>query len=66
MRLESSTTVAEILDRYPDAIRVFAAHHMACVGCTSAPYHTVAEACADYGVAFGRLKRELAAAAKRR
>jgi hypothetical protein len=39
---------------------------MACVGCAIAPYHTVAEACADYGVAFGRLKRELAAAAKRR
>lgn len=65
MRVGPSTTIADILDRHPAAIRVFLAHRMACVGCAVAPYHTIEEVCADYSLSFDRLKRELATAVKR-
>lgn len=41
-------TVAEVLDTWPQAIRVFLDHNMACVGCAMSTFDTVAEAVASY------------------
>lgn len=46
--LTSNLTVAEVLARWPQAIRVFFRHRMACVGCTMAPFDTIADVAAIY------------------
>ncbi len=54
--------VSEVLADRPDAARVFVDRRMACVGCTFAPFETVAEAAAAYGADRWDLARALAAA----
>jgi hybrid cluster-associated redox disulfide protein len=44
----ASLTVAEVLDRWPGAARVFLRQGMACVGCDMARFDTVAEAAQAY------------------
>jgi hybrid cluster-associated redox disulfide protein len=38
-----SLTVADIMDRWPQAVPVFLAHRLDCVGCPMAPFETLAE-----------------------
>ena len=54
--------VEDVVRQEPRTIRVFLKHGMACVGCAIAPYHTVAEASAEYGLHLDAFLRELAAA----
>lgn len=58
----STTTVGDILERHPRAMRIFIDHRMACIGCAIAPYHTIEEACAEYGVSVDAVVREIAEA----
>lgn len=46
----SRTTVHEVLRRTPRAAEVFHRRRMACVGCTMAPFDTVADAARAYGI----------------
>lgn len=43
-------TVAETLERWPQTIPVFIHHGMACVGCTMAPFETLADVARIYGL----------------
>lgn len=62
MRIDpTSTTVAELLDRDPAAMRLFIDRRMSCIGCAIAPYHTIEEACREYDLAVDGFMRELAA-----
>lgn len=36
--------------RWPQTVAVFLARHMLCVGCPISPFHTVIDACAEYGL----------------
>lgn len=56
-------TVAEVLANWPQAIRVFLDHNMACVGCAMSSFDTVAEAVANYGGVLDSFLAELAQAA---
>lgn len=56
-------TVAEVLDAWPQTIRVFLNHRMRCVGCAMAGFDTIAEAVANYGGALEPFVAELARAA---
>jgi hydroxylamine reductase len=49
--LTSDSTIAELIARRPGAARVLLSQGMHCVGCAIAPFETIAEACAIYGVA---------------
>ena len=40
--------LATLFRTWPGTVRVFFAHRTACVGCPIAPFHTVADACAEY------------------
>jgi hybrid cluster-associated redox disulfide protein len=51
--------VAEVLERWPQTIPVFFGYRMACVGCPIAPFETLAEVAAVYGLDLGRLLIEL-------
>ena len=57
--LTASTRVAEVLLKRPLAARVLVNQRMHCVGCAIAPFETLAEACAIYGVSLGDLLAEL-------
>jgi hybrid cluster-associated redox disulfide protein len=37
-------------DHRPQTVAVFLARHMLCVGCPITPFHTVIDACAEYGL----------------
>lgn len=40
----------ELFDRWPATLPVFLAHRMLCFGCPVAPFHTVVDACLEYGL----------------
>jgi hybrid cluster-associated redox disulfide protein len=52
-------TVAEVLDRWPQTIPVFLHHRMACAGCVMAPFETLADVAAIYGLQLSRFLSEL-------
>ncbi len=52
-------TVAELLQRWPQMIPVFLRRHMACVGCTMAPFETLADVTAVYGIHLPHFVGEL-------
>jgi len=43
-------TVAEVLERWPATAAVFGERCMACLGCAMAPFDTIGEAAAVYGI----------------
>lgn len=66
---DAYSTVAEVLDAWPQTIRVFLDHRMHCVGCAMAGFDTIAEAVANYGGALepfvAELTRAVATASRR-
>lgn len=55
MTLTPESTIADLLATAPAAARLLVARGMHCVGCEIAPFETIAEACAIYGVAVQEL-----------
>lgn len=55
--------LADLMARFPGTIPVFMRHRMLCVGCLVGPFHTVADACREYGLDQDGFVAELAAAA---
>jgi hybrid cluster-associated redox disulfide protein len=53
-----------LMTRWPDTITVFMRHKMLCVGCLVNPFHTVIDACAEYGLDVDAFYAELAASIK--
>lgn len=51
--------LADLMARWPETIPVFIRHRMMCVGCLVVPFHTVLDACAEYGLDVNRFYREL-------
>jgi len=49
----------ELMQSWPETIPVFLRHRMLCVGCAVTPFHTVIDACAEYGLEFDAFRREL-------
>ncbi len=49
-RVTSNDTIEQLLTKQPRAARVLVDRGMHCVGCDIAPFETIAEACAIYGV----------------
>lgn len=40
----------DLMNEWPETIRVFIKHKMACIGCPVSPFHTVGDACDAYGL----------------
>ena len=55
----------ELFRTWPEAARPFLRWKTACVGCLMAPFHTVADACAQYGLDEAEFRAELRAAISR-
>ena len=43
-------TLSELMSRWPKTIAVFNRNRMLCVGCVISPFHTIVDACAEYGL----------------
>ncbi len=50
-----------LFDHWPTTASVFLARGMLCFGCPIAPFHTVIDACQEYGLDEVRFRRELLA-----
>ncbi|MBM3150684.1 MAG: DUF1858 domain-containing protein [Chloroflexi bacterium] len=55
-----STTVARVLETWPQAIELFLKYNTDCVGCPVAPYCTLEEAAQHYDLELPLLLKELA------
>jgi len=42
--------LCDLMERWPETIPVFIRHKMLCVGCVITRYHTLADACQEYGL----------------
>lgn len=51
-----------LFSQWPATAGVFLSHRMACFGCPIAPFHTVTDACAEYGLDETMFRAELRAA----
>lgn len=52
-------TLSDLFDHWPDAIGVFLAHRMLCVGCLISPFHTISDACQEYGLDESAFRAEI-------
>jgi len=48
-----------LFDRWPRTAAVFLSHRMACFGCPIAPFHTVTDACTEYGLDEATFRADL-------
>ncbi|MBB5692370.1 DUF1858 domain-containing protein [Muricoccus pecuniae] len=55
--------VEQVMRDWPATVPVFVRRHMHCVGCAVSPFHSVAEASAEYRLSLPDLLAELKAAA---
>jgi len=51
--------VNEIVDEYPQTIKVFFRHGMQCTGCYICGFHSIAESAGQYGVELEALLNDL-------
>lgn len=51
----------DLMSTWPETIAVFMRHKMLCVGCLIGPFHTVIDACAEYGLEVDAFYAELSA-----
>jgi hybrid cluster-associated redox disulfide protein len=56
-------TLVRLFSRWPATVSVFRSHRMLCFGCPIVPFHTVIDACDEYGLDEVVFRAELRAAA---
>ena len=56
-------TLADLFRTWPGAARPFLRHGTACVGCLMAPFHTIVDTCAQYGLDEAAFRAEVKRAA---
>jgi hybrid cluster-associated redox disulfide protein len=64
-RLEDpDLALADMMRYWPATVPVFIGHGMLCVGCLIGPFHTIDDACTEYGLDPENLLAELRAAVR--
>ena len=48
-------TISEVLDTWPQVVSLFTRRRMACPGCAMAPFMTLSESAAEYGIPLHEL-----------
>jgi hybrid cluster-associated redox disulfide protein len=59
VQVTATNTIADLLAAHPSAARVLVDHRMHCVGCDIAPFETIGDACAIYGINSGEFFADL-------
>jgi hybrid cluster-associated redox disulfide protein len=57
--------LVQLFSRWPKTVSVFRSHRMLCFGCPIVPFHTVIDACEEYGLDQVVFRTELRAAVVR-
>lgn len=52
-------SLSELMSHWPETVSVFASHGMLCIGCMVGPFHTVGDACNEYGLSMNSFLAEL-------
>jgi hybrid cluster-associated redox disulfide protein len=55
-------TLSQLFELWPSTASAFLSGHMACFGCPIAPFHTVIDACTEYGLDEAKFRAEMRAA----
>lgn len=56
---DSDLPLSEVFAALPDAALVFIAKRMLCPGCPVAPFHTITDACLEYGLNEDDFRQEV-------
>ena len=56
-------TLSQVMATWPATVAVFLRHRMLCVGCMVTPFHTIADACAEYHLSEDAFREQLRKAA---
>lgn len=51
--------LADMFNACPEAAAIFLRRRMICVGCLIAPFHTLTDACREYGLDEAEVRQEL-------
>lgn len=54
-------SLSDLFAAWPQTVTVFFRRHMLCPGCPIAPFHSIRDACLEYGVDEGLFRAELSA-----
>ena len=57
--LSKNITVKELLDHYPQVLRVFMDIGLLCVGCPTEAFHTLADVAREHRLDLNRLLRQI-------
>jgi hybrid cluster-associated redox disulfide protein len=60
---EPDLTLLMLFSRWPATVSAFQSHRMLCFGCPIVPFHTITDACEEYGLDEVVFRAELRAAA---
>jgi hybrid cluster-associated redox disulfide protein len=64
LAIDAEANIRFVMDRFPETVCVFLRRRMHCPGCAMAPFMSLAEAAASYGLDPRELVAELRAAAQ--
>ena len=59
MQITKDMTIEEVVQRFPETIRVFSQHGVGCLGCSAAQYDNLEQGAVVHGVDVDQLVREL-------
>ncbi|HSB73258.1 MAG TPA: DUF1858 domain-containing protein [Candidatus Methylomirabilis sp.] len=59
MQITKDMTIEEVVQRFPETIRVFSQYGVGCLGCSAAQYDNLEQGAVVHGVDVDQLVREL-------
>src|SRR3972149_882455 len=64
INIEGTTTIRDVIQRFPQAVKVFAHHGLPCAGCQIARYENIQQGAAAHGIALDPLLEDLRVVAR--
>jgi len=62
MTITKETTIGEVVQKYPETVRVFLSHGLMCVGCAAARFENIQQGAQAHGIEVDALVADLNAA----
>ena len=59
MKIEKTTKIGELLEKYPEKADILLESGMGCIGCPASQAETIEEACEVHGIDVDELIKEL-------
>lgn len=62
MEITKEMSITEVVQKYPETVRVFLSHGLMCVGCAAARFENIEQGAMAHGIDVDALVRDLNAA----